>query len=244
MAAFGTDATIVFLSKLPDASRVVDDLLEIADQVTGPLGVYECPVPEHRLLSAADVGVLAKTGRFIFMKETSRNRDPYHAKLLAAEGSPLKVFQANWGELPGSLDVGAPGFCGIIANMFPELVNAFCNNQALSAVVRKSLHEILADALLCITRRHYPATMKYLLQRRGVSINTISRIAGAQDVDDEDVQRLESMLEDLQLLRSPFETLAALGERTFDVPHEGLKGPHRSPEWAQRTWTSSPPDID
>jgi 4-hydroxy-tetrahydrodipicolinate synthase len=245
MAAHEAAATVIFLSKLPRATHLLDDLLTIATQVEGPLGVYECPAPEHRLLSASDVAVLARTGRFVFMKETSRQRETYRAKMQAAAGTPFKIFQANWGQLPGSLEDGSAGFCGIIANVFPELVKAFCNRPSASAVERETLHSLLADALSCITLRHYPATMKYVLQRRGIAMKPYARIASGQNVDDEDVRRLDAMLEDLNLLESPPSILTSIAIWASDSPHRVLKGPHHHAEWARRASSvPAPSDID
>ncbi|MEX2168556.1 MAG: dihydrodipicolinate synthase family protein [Pirellulales bacterium] len=242
---YGPDATIIFLSTLPDRTQMVDDLLHIASHVDAPLGVYECPVPEHRLLSAEDVATLAATGQFVFMKETSRDRQLYRAKLLATQDSPLKLYQANWGQLPRSLDDGCPGFCGIIANVFPELADAFCNADSLSSVGRTALHEVLSYALSCITQRHYPATMKYVLQKRGIPMNAISRMKGARDVDAEDVRRLDEMLDQLSLLSSPSELVSLISKRVNEPSDKALRGPHLPAEWVTRASTVvNPSEID
>lgn len=190
IASTGIDGVIVFLSTMPDAGRVVADLCTVARNVDAPLGVYECPVPEHRMLTPSGVATLAETGRFIFMKETSRDRAIYKAKLRAAEGSGLKLYQANWGRLPGSLDDGCPGFCGIIANIFPELVDKFCNDASLLPEQREALYVALTNILDKVVRRHYPASLKYVLGKRSLSIRTKSRMSGETNVDVEDVARL------------------------------------------------------
>lgn len=244
LAELGPAACIIFLSTLPHADRILDDLGTIAGEIDSPLGVYECPFPEHRLLSAEDVAVLAGTGQFVFMKETSRDRQTYRSKLLAAQGSPLKLYQANWGELPRSLDDGSPGFCGIVANVYPELVNAFCNLETLSDVGRHALHQILADALSSIARRHYPATLKYVLQKRGLAINTISRMKRAE-VDADDTLRLDEMLDRLSLLRDPDVLLSLVSKRVDGASEPKLRGPHLPAEWKSRASTvATPPDID
>lgn len=244
IADVGPAAVVVLLSTLPDESRLMDDLISIAGQVSAPLGVYECPVPSHRLLSPADVGVLADTGRYVFMKETSRDRNVFLAKLAAAEGSPLTLYQANWGQLAKTIDDGCPGFCGIVANVFPELADAFCNSDSLTTVGRQALHEILGDALTCMTQRHYPATMKYVLQRQGLKIGTTSRMPGGQDVDADDIRRLDDALEVLGLLRAPDVLIGALS-KTDDGGSSTLRGPHRPAEWAPRELTVvNPSDID
>ena len=203
LADTGLDTVVVLLSTLPRPDHLREDSRVIADRVSGPLGVYECPLPEHRLLSAQDVAALAATGRFVFLKETSRDRAIYQAKLAAAHGTPLQSLQANFGQLPMSLADGGPGFCGIVANVFPELVNAYCNDRTLSEDARGRLHAVLNEALGCITRRHYPASLKYVLQRRGLPMNDHSRMASGVAVDDEDRRFLDESLERLQMLQPP-----------------------------------------
>jgi 4-hydroxy-tetrahydrodipicolinate synthase len=244
IAEFEPHATVIFLSTLPHADQLLDDLGSIASQIDSPLGVYECPAPEHRLLSPEEVATLAATGQFVFMKETSRDRHSHRAKLRAAQDSPLKLYQANWGELPRSLDDGCPGFCGVIANVFPELTNEFCNADSLSLLGRQALHEILANSLSSIARRHYPATMKYVLQKRGLSINTTSRMKGAH-IDAEDVQRLDEMLDQLSLLRSATDILSLVSKRADDGSEATLRGPHRPAEWASSaSIAANSSDID
>ncbi|MCA9427707.1 MAG: dihydrodipicolinate synthase family protein, partial [Candidatus Omnitrophica bacterium] len=51
----GVDAVIILLSALPDSTALVDQVLELTEKVGGPLGLYECPVPEHRILDAEQV---------------------------------------------------------------------------------------------------------------------------------------------------------------------------------------------
>jgi 4-hydroxy-tetrahydrodipicolinate synthase len=238
LAQFGPDALIVFLSTLPNGTRMTDDLLKISEKIDAPLGVYECPVPEHRVLSPSDVSMLAGTKQFVFMKETSRDREIYRAKLLATRDSPLKLYQANWGQLPHSLEDGSPGFCGIIANLFPELVDAYCNSDSLTITGRKALHEVLSHTLSCIAERHYPSTMKYVLQKRGLSIDTTARMNGARNVDADDICRLDEMLGDLDLLRDPSDILSSAADRIRHAGERVLRGPHRPVVRSPRTSTA------
>jgi hypothetical protein len=54
-----------------------------------------------------------------------------------------------------------------------------------------------------MTRRHYPASLKYVLSRRGVPISTRSLMNCGVDVDAEDRLRLDEALEQLELLTPP-----------------------------------------
>ena len=235
MADSGPDAVVVFLSTLPGRDRLIDDLLTIARNVSGPLGIYECPVPEHRRLTPQEVGQLAATGRYIFMKETSRDRRQHRDKLEAAAGSPLKVYAANLAALPSALADGCPGFCGIVANAFPELIDAYCNDSALSVPMRQELFETLCQLLDLITVRHYPASMKYVLRRRGIPISTRSQMTGGQDIDAQDRRRLDDALARLEpsgdedQLWTRFAPRSILSSGDGLAQHDGhteIPGPH------------------
>lgn len=53
--------------------RNVQALLDLTGDI--PLGLYECPVPYHRLLDAETLQWCAETGRFLFHKDTCCNTD-------------------------------------------------------------------------------------------------------------------------------------------------------------------------
>ncbi len=101
----GVDAAVAAPSLLPSGTDLGEQLLELAELTDPrvPLAVYELPEPEHRLLSADEVGNIARTGRFVFMKDTCRQIEPFTAKVAAARGTALKVFQTNMTILPPSL---------------------------------------------------------------------------------------------------------------------------------------------
>ena len=71
----GVDVVVVALALLPSAQDLGAQLLALTRLVAPEvrLGIYEIPEPEHRLLSADEVGAAAASGRYYFMKETSRD---------------------------------------------------------------------------------------------------------------------------------------------------------------------------
>ena len=93
----GADLVVVALALLPSAADLGGQLVELTRMVApgARLGIYEIPEPEHRRLSAREVGRAAATGRYYFMKETSRDPAVFGAKLKAAAGTNLKLFQAK-----------------------------------------------------------------------------------------------------------------------------------------------------
>ncbi|EGD82547.1 hypothetical protein PTSG_03199 [Salpingoeca rosetta] len=104
--------------------RNVERLLELTGDI--PLGLYECPKPYHRLLSADQLAWAASTGRFYFHKDTCCQLEPIKAKLAALERLPqtipFKFYNANVATLLSSVRAGANGFSGISANFYPQLL--------------------------------------------------------------------------------------------------------------------------
>jgi 4-hydroxy-tetrahydrodipicolinate synthase len=70
----GIDVAVVALSLLPSSDGLDDQLIRLAD-MTGnsiPLGIYELPEPEHRVLTPQQVKTIAQSGQYVFMKDTCR----------------------------------------------------------------------------------------------------------------------------------------------------------------------------
>ena len=190
----GVDAVIVLLSYLPAGQDLVGQLLELADMTPFPLGLYECPEPEHRLLSPEAVGTLAKTGRFFFMKETSRDAAVHLEKVAATRGTALKVFQGSLGPLPASLRGGSPGFCGLVANVCPELVRAYCDLSDWDTPAADALFQSISELQGVMTARGYPSSAKYILRKRGVKMGFTSRAASGGSFAAEDRAKIDRFL--------------------------------------------------
>lgn len=172
----GTDVAVVALSLLPSAQGLAEQLLELADLVAPDvrLGLYEIPEPEHRLLSPDEVGQVAASGRFHLMKDTCRQIEPFSAKVKAAAGTNLKLYQANLAVLPPSMDVGGAGFCGWLPIVSPELCAQVCD-LSLPAELRRRAHDKLMAFNEVIISSGFPASGKYLLSLRGLPIKPNSR---------------------------------------------------------------------
>lgn len=172
----GTDVVVVALSLLPSADGLADQLLELADLVAPDLrlGLYEIPEPEHRLLSPDEVAQVAASGRFHFMKDTCRQIEPFSAKVKAAAGSNLKLYQANLAVLPPSMDAGGAGFCGWLPIVSPELCAQVCD-LSLPADLRRRAHDKLMAFNEVLISGGFPASGKYLLSLRGLPIQPKSR---------------------------------------------------------------------
>ena len=139
------------------------------------LGIYECPWPHHRVLSAATLGWLAQTGRVVFHKDTACNLEAIHAKLDAIAGHGLAFYNAHGPTLKASLDRGAAGYCGTGANFAPELFAAACRPDADPEVWHR-----LAE-LEPLVPPGYPANAKATLAHRGVPMTPVCRIPARPD---------------------------------------------------------------
>jgi 4-hydroxy-tetrahydrodipicolinate synthase len=140
------------------------------------LGLYELPEPEHRLLNAAQVGRIARSKRFLFMKDTCRQVKPFTAKVEATRGTPLKIFQANLKILPPSLEVGCHGFCGWMPIVAPELSAQVCDLTGTPPETRMHAYEKLLQLQTFMVEQGFPASAKYILQRRGVNVGMRCRV--------------------------------------------------------------------
>lgn len=177
----GTDVVVVALSLLPNADDLGAQLLEIADRLPAHvrLGIYELPEPEHRLLTPAEVGEAAASGRYFFMKETSRQLETFRAKVAASAGRPLKIYQANLQMLPASMAAGGRGFCGWMPIVAPELCAQVCD-LSLPAQLRGAAQEALLAFYAVMVAHGFPASAKYILAQRGLPIAPNSRAPAAQ----------------------------------------------------------------
>ena len=177
----GSDIAVVALSLLPSAQNLDEQLLEIGSLIGdhARLGIYELPQPEHRLLTPAEVGRVAASGRYYFMKDTCREIAPFSAKVAAAAGTNLKLYQANLKVLPPSMEAGSHGFCGWLPMVSPELSAQVCD-MSLPAVIRRGAHDRLTAFNEVMVAQGFPASAKHILARRGVAIQAYSRAESAR----------------------------------------------------------------
>jgi len=190
----GAAASVVILSGLPSSSDLGGQLLRLADLTTAPLGLYECPVPEHRLMTVDDIARVAPTGRFVFMKETSPSADIVVEKTCKTVGTPLGMFPARLRSTPEALAVGAVGHCGTIANVAPELCARMCDPE-LPQEERTRAYDALVELHDVMAAHNYPISGKYILQRRGLRLTLKCRATAAERFTQEDRDALDAFLD-------------------------------------------------
>lgn len=178
MGDTGADAVILLTNRL--AAREESDLVwlrnlerllkELPEDMK--LGFYECPYPYKRVLSKEMARWCADTGRFYFLKDTSCDIGNIKDKLEVCRGTNLKVYNANTATLLESLQAGAAGYSGVMANMQGSLYAKLCRDYASEDLTKLS-DELTICAL--IERQVYPVNAKFYLQEEGLHIQTCTR---------------------------------------------------------------------
>ncbi|ASJ70740.1 dihydrodipicolinate synthase family protein [Granulosicoccus antarcticus] len=172
----GANTAVILASTLvpEEASDVslLDKLRTIVDSSYGDLGLYEAPLPYKRLLSLDAITFAADSGRFTFLKDTSQSTAIIEARLKAITDSPLQLFNAEMSSFRVSMQLGAHGFCGLMANIVPQLLGPVATEGG-DAGEELSLLLTIGDTAL---EKDYPASAKCLLQEAyGVNLSSFSR---------------------------------------------------------------------
>jgi 4-hydroxy-tetrahydrodipicolinate synthase len=178
----GIDAVILIsghFANIDDSDDILMQNFEKMLRLTGdiPLGVYECPAPYKRILSAEVFRSLIQTNRFVYHKDTSIDLEQVKAKLDVAKGFPnLEFYDAHTPNAMYSLQMGAKGMSSISGNFYPEILVWMCNNAndpAKQEEVKWLQAELTSvDPIIHIA---YPMSAKYFLRKRGLPVRTISR---------------------------------------------------------------------
>lgn len=179
IAATDPDAVVLVANRLA-AENESDEVWKrnaqaIMDSLPGvSLGLYECPLPYHRLLSPELLRWCAETGRFTYIKETSCDVAAITAKLEAAKDTPLKIFTADTATLLDSMKAGAAGYCGVFGNLRPELYHTLVHHwREDSAAALRTQH--LASVISLVGSLMYPVCTKYHMSLEGVAIGLTTR---------------------------------------------------------------------
>lgn len=168
------------------AGRILDETADIR------LGLYEMPLPYHRVVTADEMRWAASTGRFWFHKDTSCDGQAIRDKLAVTGESHLAFYNANTPTLLASIRDGGDGYSGIGANYFPELYVHLCRSARGTGGLADGLHELLTgmDAAL---HQKYPASAKTLLALRGLPLGPACRKPTGR-INEAEIQVLRELL--------------------------------------------------
>jgi 4-hydroxy-tetrahydrodipicolinate synthase len=178
----GIDAVILITghyANIEDSDEILMRNIERMLRLTGniPLGLYECPAPYKRILSADVFRKILDTDRFVYHKDTSIALESVKAKLdIAKNYERFEFFDAHTPNAMYSLQMGAKGMSSISGNFYPEILVWMCehaNDPAMQEDVKWLQGELSrVDPLIHIA---YPLSAKYFLRKRGLPVRTISR---------------------------------------------------------------------
>jgi 4-hydroxy-tetrahydrodipicolinate synthase len=179
----GIDAVILItghFAKVADNDDVLLKNFETMYNLTGniPLGMYECPAPYKRIISAPVFKTLLSANRLVYHKDTSILIENVKAKLdiVKETKSNIEFYDAHTPNAMQSLQLGAKGMSSISGNFYPEIlvwmVNNANNPNKQEEVKWLQAELTRVDPLIHVA---YPMSAKYFLQKRGLPIRTISR---------------------------------------------------------------------
>ncbi len=180
MAESGADAIILISNRLAKKEENDEIWIERLDQMIQrlpkeiPLGFYECPYPYKRVLTPKTIEYCVKSGRFYFLKDTSCDIGNIREKLTLIKDSNLKLYNANTATLLQSVQMGAVGYSGVMANFHPDLYAWLLQNREAFPQKAEELQEILSMCAL-IERQLYPINAKYNMQLNGIGFALHSR---------------------------------------------------------------------
>ena len=182
MSQTGVDAVILITNRMdihggkPETWK--ENLCAILDALDPglPLGLYECPHPYKRLLSDDEIAFAAHSGRFLFLKDTCCDMGILERRLKIIGGTRLRLFNANASTLLPSLEKGAAGFSGVMANFHPQLYAKLLGCWKADPKLAGKLQALLS---LCsqIERQYYPLNAKYHLLQEGIFTSLHTRCA-------------------------------------------------------------------
>jgi 4-hydroxy-tetrahydrodipicolinate synthase len=163
------DADVVWIER---TQRLIDQLPPEL-----PLGLYECPSPYKRLLSDEILHWCVETHRFSFIKDTCCDIDTIKQRIEILKGSGIGLYNANSSTLLASLQAGAAGFSGVMANIHPDLYVWLCHHFDQQPQQAAQLQALLS--YMSLIEMNYPICAKHYLSEHGIPMTWLSRTQNA-----------------------------------------------------------------
>ena len=161
---------------LKNMSYVADALPEI------PLGIYECPYPYKRELNPYVLKEMAKTGKYMFIKDTCCSLEKIADKLDAIKGSDIMIFNANGATFAESIRMGCEGYSGVMANFHPELYSQLIEAIKAGDEEKATFLENMVGFFSLTECQCYPVNAKYYMSLDGVDIGIHTRTRNSADL--------------------------------------------------------------
>ncbi|WP_431228777.1 dihydrodipicolinate synthase family protein [Burkholderia contaminans] len=159
------------------AALLVDHLHRLLARLPSdlPLGLYECPAPYRRLLSDDELRACIDTGRFVMLKDVSCDLETVKRRVALAEGSPLKILNANAAIAWDAMKAGSAGFNGVFTNFHPDLYRWLRTQGASNPALADELSTFLVVSAVS-EALGYPALAKLYHQRIGTFASIRCRV--------------------------------------------------------------------
>lgn len=183
-----------FASEKEDDETAVRRLKELLS-VFGPetrLGVYECPYPYKRPLTAPLLEAMKQDGRFLFVKDTCCRIGEIRNRLARLEGSGIGLYNANSATLLESVEAGCKGFSGVMLNLLPEFYDLLKKAYEVEDEPKIRLIGDFLSYASTIETQNYPANAKYLLMKKGIVASTLTR-NGKPPLSESQIKELDAM---------------------------------------------------
>ena len=194
----GIDSYVFIANRFANADEGKDVFLKNYEKAVRALpeiglGIYECPYPYKRVMSADVLAECAKDGSLSFLKDTCCKMGDIRAKLEAVKDYNLKIFNANAATLLPSLKAGCAGYSGVMANFHPELYCWLCNNFEKEPQKAEKVAAFLGFASVAECQC-YPVNAKYHMSLLGMGINTKSRVRDDSLFSESNKKEIDQML--------------------------------------------------
>ena len=182
MAALGVDAVVIPACQLVPQGAGDEALFAAFETLLARtaeirFGIYECPVPYHRLIPPQMLGRMARLAgeRLAFLKDTCCDSAVIAEKLRACAGTGLRLYNANLTTCLDSLKLGAAGYSGTSANFYPGLLAELCRCFRDDPERAAELQEFF-DLIQRHVEFKYPRSAKNFLNRCGVPMGEFCRV--------------------------------------------------------------------
>ena len=186
----GTDALILITNRLDPNNDGDDVFIANAERLLARLpadarlGFYECPYPYKRLVTPKILDWCISTGRFDYMKDTCCDAALIAERCRQLKGSDFRLLNANCQTLLESMQSGADGYCGIMANYHPELYAWLCENYEREPQKAELVQALLGTAGFTEGGLPYPLTAKYHMCLEGIPTENIARNRRSEELTD------------------------------------------------------------
>lgn len=192
----GVDAVVMISNRLAGKDEpdevLIQNMHRILDAIPGvTFGMYECPYPYKRLLTPKVLEAMAETGRFTFIKDTCCDADLIARRIALLHGR-IQLFNANCATALETLQSGADGFSGIMANFHPDLLVWMYENYRQQPEKARQLSAMLSVMSMAEGCRH-PIGAKYHMNLVGIPMELRCRVKNADCFDKMDRHTIEDL---------------------------------------------------